>query len=319
MLVLNHEMRGLVHERALETWNVRNVRGGFSSAVEPPSIIVPAGAENVQPTSAYQCSLDVALGMGQHRRDVTHGPERALLLGPIKENFMITLRRSEERGHANHGWLDSYHTFSFAGYFDPNHVSFRSLRVINEDRVEPARGFGTHPHRDMEIISYVLEGALVHKDSMGNGSVIRPGDVQRMSAGTGVTHSEANASPTDKVHFLQIWIVPEKQGIEPGYEQKNFSTAEKQDQLRLVASRDGRDGSVTIHQDVNLYAAVLGNGQSVRHTLKPGRHSWVHVVRGQANVSGHVLHIGDAAAISDESEIVLSGLAGAELLLFDLA
>lgn len=232
---------------------------------------------------------------------------------------MITLRRSEERGHANHGWLDSYHTFSFAGYFDPNHVGFRSLRVINEDRVEPARGFGTHPHRDMEIISYVLEGALEHKDSMGNGSVIRPGDVQRMSAGSGVTHSEFNGSPTDKVHFLQIWIVPEKQSIEPGYEQKNFSTAEKQDQLRLVASRDGRDGSVTIHQDASVYATVLGNGQSVRHTLKPERHGWVHVARGEVNVSGHVLHSGDAAAISGESEIVLSGIAGAEVLLFDLA
>lgn len=232
---------------------------------------------------------------------------------------MITLRRSEERGHANHGWLDSYHTFSFAGYFDPKHVGFRSLRVINEDRVEPGRGFGTHPHRDMEIISYVIEGALEHKDSMGNGSVIRPGDVQRMSAGTGVTHSEFNGSPSDQVHFLQIWIVPENQGIPPGYEQKHFSTSEKQNQLRLVASSDGRDGSVTIHQDASVFATVLDTGQTVTYKLDAARHAWIHVVRGEVNASGHVLHSGDAAGVSGEPEIVLSGLKNAEVLLFDLA
>src|SRR5687768_5593269 len=180
---------------------------------------------------------------------------------------MMRIRRAQDRGHANHGWLDSHHTFSFADYYDPSHMGFRALRVINEDRVEPSRGFGTHPHRDMEIISYVLEGGLEHRDSMGTGSVIRPGDVQRMSAGTGVTHSEFNASRSDLVHFLQIWIMPEKRGITPSYEQKSFPEAERQGKLRLVASRDGRDGSVLVHQDVNLYASLLGAGEQVRYEV----------------------------------------------------
>lgn len=232
---------------------------------------------------------------------------------------MITLRRSDERGHANHGWLDSHHTFSFAGYFDPEHMGFRALRVINEDRVEAGRGFGTHPHRDMEILSYVIEGALEHKDSMGNGSVIRPGDVQRMSAGTGVTHSEFNGSRSARVHFLQIWIVPEKQGLAPGYEQKHFSTADKQGKLRLIASRNGQDGSVTIHQDARVFAAVLDAGQTVTYAPEAGRYVWVHVVQGEVKLADHALRGGDAAAIRGETEIVLSGLGNAEVLLFDLA
>lgn len=232
---------------------------------------------------------------------------------------MITLRRSQDRGYANHGWLESHHTFSFAGYLDPQHMNFRSLRVINEDRVEPGRGFGTHPHRDMEIISYVIEGALEHKDSMGTGSVIRPGDVQRMSAGTGVTHSEFNGSRTERVHFLQIWIIPEKQGLKPSYEQKNFSDAAKSGKLCLVASRDGRDGSVTIHQDARIYATLLASGQTVCHRLEPRRQAWIHVVRGDVDIAGQTLGSGDAVAISDEPEIKLSGLGSTEVLLFDLA
>ncbi|MDI3284160.1 pirin family protein [Polyangium sp. 15x6] len=232
---------------------------------------------------------------------------------------MITLRRSEDRGHANHGWLDSYHTFSFANYYDPAHMGFRSLRVINEDRVSPAQGFGTHPHRDMEIISYVLDGALEHKDSMGTGSVIRPGDVQRMSAGTGVTHSEFNGSRKELVHFLQIWIVPEARGIAPGYEQKNFSDAEKQGRLRLIASRDGRDGSVTIHQDASIYAALLSDGEEARYALAEGRHAYVHVAKGEVQLGGTVLHAGDGAAVSREKELVFTGHGKGEVLLFDLA
>src|SRR5262245_5659987 len=197
------------------------------------------------------------------------------------EAIVITLRKSNNRGHANHGWLDSHHTFSFADYYDPRHMGFRALRVINEDRVAPGAGFPTHPHRDMEIISYVLEGGLEHKDSMGTGSVIRPGDVQRMSAGTGVTHSEYNASKSELVHFLQIWLLPEQRNIKPSYEQKTFSADDKRKKLRLVGSRDGRDGSVTIHQDVDLYATRLEAGEALRHDLKPGRHAWVHVARGQ--------------------------------------
>ncbi|MDC3956454.1 pirin family protein [Polyangium jinanense] len=232
---------------------------------------------------------------------------------------MITLRRSEDRGHANHGWLDSYHTFSFANYYDPAHMGFRSLRVINEDRVSPAQGFGTHPHRDMEILSYVLDGALEHKDSMGTGSVIRPGDVQRMSAGTGVTHSEFNGSRKDRVHFLQIWIVPEARGIAPSYEQKNFSDADKQGRLRLIASRDGRDGSVTIHQDASVYAGLFSEGEEARHTLADGRHAYVHVAKGEVQLGGTVLRAGDGAAVSGEKELVFTGLGKGEVLLFDLA
>jgi len=232
---------------------------------------------------------------------------------------MITLRPAEQRGHAQHGWLDSYHSFSFASYYDPEQMSFASLRVINEDRVAPGTGFGTHSHQDMEIITYVLEGALQHKDSMGNSSIIRPGEVQRMSAGTGVAHSEQNPSKTEPVHLLQIWILPDKKGIEPGYEQKTFSPAEKQGSLRLVASPDGREGSVTVHQDAFLYVAALNAADSVRHTLAPGRKAYLQVARGGIDLNGHSLKQGDGARISAEREIILTGTDKAEILLFDLA
>jgi redox-sensitive bicupin YhaK (pirin superfamily) len=234
------------------------------------------------------------------------------------ENTMIALRKSAERGHANHGWLDTYHTFSFADYYDPAHMGFSVLRVINEDWVQPGQGFGTHGHRDMEIITYLLEGALEHKDSLGNGSVIRPGDVQRMSAGTGVMHSEFNASQSAGVHLLQIWIEPDRPGIRPGYEQKYFADAEKTDQLRLVASPDGRDGSVTIHQDALLYATLLNCDASVHHVLPPGRRAYVHVARGTVAVNGQPLQAGDAAKITAEAEITLTTPAQGEALLFDL-
>ncbi len=232
---------------------------------------------------------------------------------------MILIRKSSERGHFDHGWLDTYHTFSFADYYDTKWMGFRSLRVINEDRVQPGEGFGTHPHRDMEIITYVLEGALEHKDSMKNGSVIVPGEVQRMSAGTGVTHSEFNHSKTDPVHLLQIWIVPEKKGIQPGYEQKSIPLEEKKGRLRLIASHDGSEGSVTIHQDASVYASVLGAGDEIQHLLKPGRYAWVQVARGSATVNGQTLKAGDGAAFSEEKEVRLSGVKEAELLLFDLS
>jgi quercetin 2,3-dioxygenase len=233
---------------------------------------------------------------------------------------MITIRPAQERGAANFGWLDSRHTFSFGNYYDPRHMGFADLRVINEDKVTPGKGFGTHGHRDMEIISYVLEGALEHKDSIGTGSVIRPGDVQRMSAGTGIQHSEFNASNTDPVHFLQIWLLPEKKGIEPGYEQKTFSDAEKRGTLRLVGSRDGRDGSITIHQNVDLYASVLSEEDTVNYTLPEGRVAWVQVARGAIQLNGQTLTAGDGAAISEESQITLQGAAeNAEVLLFDMA
>ncbi|MBD3885786.1 pirin family protein [Phormidium tenue FACHB-886] len=233
---------------------------------------------------------------------------------------MITLRPAQERGSAYFGWLDSRHTFSFGEYFDPNHMGFANLRVINEDKVSPGQGFATHGHRDMEIISYVLEGALEHKDSLGTGSVIRPGDVQRMSAGTGIMHSEYNASKTEPVHFLQIWILPEKKGIEPGYEQKTFTDAEKQGGLRLVGSRDGRDGSITIHQNVDLFAATLHEGDEVSHTFANGRVAWLQVTRGAVQLNDRTLAAGDGAAISDESSITLRGTANdAEVLLFDMA
>ena len=231
----------------------------------------------------------------------------------------FTLRRSEERGKANFGWLDSKHSFSFGHYYDPEHMGFGPLRVINEDRVAPGGGFPTHPHNDMEIISYVLEGALEHKDSLGTGSVIRPGDVQRMSAGSGVRHSEYNASKTDPVHFLQIWIVPEKKGLAPSYEQKTFSVSEKRDELRLIGSRDGRDGSVTIHHDVDLYASVLTPGQSVRHVLRSGRGAWVQVARGSVTLNGERLQAGDGVAIERAGEIAIEASNAAEVLLFDMA
>jgi quercetin 2,3-dioxygenase len=232
---------------------------------------------------------------------------------------MLTLRKAEERGHANHGWLDSYHTFSFANYYDPAHMGFRSLRVINQDRVRGGMGFGTHPHRDMEIISYVLEGALEHKDSMGNGSIIAPGEVQRLTAGTGITHSEFNHSKTDEVHFLQIWILPNRQNLEPGYEQKHFSVEQKRDRLLLVASADGRDGSVTVNQDLNLYATVLSNGAEVTHTVEPSRHAWIQVARGKALLNGQSLEVGDGVAVSQPGELLLVGKDNAEILVFDLA
>jgi len=232
---------------------------------------------------------------------------------------MIVRRPAGERGHADHGWLDSRHTFSFADYHDPSHMGFRDLRVINEDRVQPGRGFGTHGHRDMEIISYVLDGALGHRDSMGTGSTMTPGDVQRMSAGTGVRHSEMNASTSEPVHFLQIWIIPERQGITPGYEQKRFENAEKQGQLRLIASRDGRDGSITIHQDVDLYASVLNAGDHVGLSLRPGRHAWIQVARGAVIVNGQPLEQGDGAAVSDETALEISATDASEILAFDLA
>ena len=232
---------------------------------------------------------------------------------------MIYVRKAEERGHFDHGWLNTYHMFSFSDYYDPRFMGFRDLRVINEDRVLPGMGFPTHPHRDMEIISYVLEGGLEHKDSMGTGSIIRPGEVQRMSAGTGVTHSEYNHSKEELVHFLQIWIIPEKKGLKPGYEQKNFPREEKLNQLRLVASRDGREGSVTIHQDVNLYATVLEASQQVEYQIQPNRHAWIQVVRGKLQLNDRLLNAGDGVAISEEQLLTLSAKdESAEALVFDL-
>jgi len=231
---------------------------------------------------------------------------------------MFAIRHASERGHANHGWLDSYHTFSFGSYYDPRHTGFSNLRVINDDTVAPGAGFGSHSHSDMEIISYVLEGALKHEDSMGNGSVIRPGDVQRMSAGTGVTHSEFNASDAEPVHFLQIWVVPEREGLKPGYEQKAFADEEKRGRLRLVGSRDGRDDSVTIHQDVDLYAALLGDGERVSHALADGRKGWVQVARGSASLNDRQLYPGDGVAIQGPVSVDILASSEAEILLFDM-
>jgi hypothetical protein len=232
---------------------------------------------------------------------------------------MSEIRRSQERGHAEHGWLDSFHSFSFADYYDPQHMGFGALRVINEDRVRPGRGFGTHGHRDMEIISYVLEGGLAHKDSMGNGSVIRRGDVQRMSAGTGVTHSEFNASDKEPVHFLQIWIEPAVRGIQPGYEEKKFDDASKRGRLRLIASPDGREGSVTIHQDASLYAALVDGSESLAFDARAGRKVYVHVIRGSVEVNGQPLSGGDAIKLTGESTVRITNGRDAEVLLFDLA
>ena len=233
---------------------------------------------------------------------------------------MLTHRRAEERGRADFGWLDSRHTFSFGHYHDPEHMGFGPLRVINDDRVAPGGGFPTHPHSDMEIISYVLDGALEHRDSLGTGSVIRPGDVQRMSAGTGIRHSEFNASKTEPVHFLQIWIIPEQRGLAPGYEQKAFGDDEKRNRLRLVGSRNGRDGSVTIHRDVDLYATRLDDGATVRHEVRAGRAAWVQVARGTATLNGTQLHPGDGVAVASAGPIALTGTSDdAEILLFDMA
>jgi len=232
---------------------------------------------------------------------------------------MLELRKAGDRGHANHGWLDSFHSFSFADYYDPAHMGFGALRVINEDRIQPGKGFGTHGHRDMEIISYVLEGALAHKDSMGNGSSIVPGDVQRMSAGKGVLHSEYNHSADGVTHFLQIWIEPDVTGIAPGYEQKHFDAASRRGRLRLIASPDGREGSVQIHQDAHVYAALLDGAERAALALRPGRRAYVHVARGQVNVNGQPLAAGDALKATETAEIVLEGGEQAEVLLFDLA
>jgi quercetin 2,3-dioxygenase len=231
---------------------------------------------------------------------------------------MMEIRKSADRGYADHGWLRSFHTFSFADYQDPAHMGFSALRVINEDRVQPGMGFGTHGHRDMEIISYVLDGALEHKDSMGNGSVIRPGDVQRMSAGTGVQHSEFNASKSAVVHFLQVWIQPNVTGIAPGYEEKHFDAASKRGKLKLVASPDGRDGSVKIHQDAALYAALVDGAEKITHTLPAGRRAYVHVARGGISVNGQALAAGDAVKLSGEPVITLDKGQEAEVLLFEL-
>ena len=232
---------------------------------------------------------------------------------------MLELRKAADRGHADHGWLRSFHSFSFADYHDPAHMGFGDLRVINEDRVQPGMGFGTHGHRDMEIISYVLEGALEHKDSMGNGSVIRPGDVQRMSAGTGVRHSEFNPSQSELVHFLQIWIEPDVTGIPPGYEEKHFDDASKRGRLRLIASSDGADGSVKIRQDARLYAALIDGHETVAHALAPGRRAYLHVARGSVTANGQPLAAGDALKAEGLSEIAVERGNQAELLLFDLA
>jgi len=232
---------------------------------------------------------------------------------------MLRIRKADERGHFDFGWLNTYHTFSFDQYYDPNHMAFRSLRVINEDRVAPATGFPTHSHRDMEIITYILEGELRHQDSMGNGSVIRPGDVQRMTAGTGVAHSEFNASQSEPVHLLQIWILPNQRNLTPGYEQKAFGEDERRGQLRLIASPDGRAGSVTINQDANVFASLLQPGDSVEYKMSPERHAWIQLARGAVLVNGEALSQGDGAALSEESSIRIDAEGPAEVLLFDLA
>ncbi|HXK22652.1 MAG TPA: pirin family protein [Myxococcota bacterium] len=232
---------------------------------------------------------------------------------------MLNVRKATDRGHAQHGWLDSFHTFSFADYYDPQHMGFRALRVINEDRVQPAQGFGRHSHRDMEIVTYVIEGALAHQDSLGNGSVIRPGDVQRMSAGRGISHSEYNHSESELVYFLQIWLLPEQAGLPPSYEQKHFAQSERAGRLRLVASRDGRDGSVRVHQDVALYAGLLAPGEKASLALAAGRHAWVQVVRGALTLDGTALAAGDGAALSDAPRLEVVAREPSELLVFDLA
>ena len=232
---------------------------------------------------------------------------------------MITIRKAEERGHADHGWLNAYHTFSFATYHDPAYVGFRSLRVINEDRVQPGKGFGTHPHHDMEIVTYVLEGALEHKDSMGNGQVLTPGEFQRMSAGTGITHSEFNPSQSEPVHLYQIWLLPTKNGIEPSYEQKRFDDGGMTNQLRLVASPDAAGGSLRIHQDTRILLAKLDSGQQITHELLLGRHAWLQVLRGAVKLNNNQLDTSDGASISEESFLIIQASENAEVMLFDLA
>ncbi|MEN9261367.1 MAG: pirin family protein [Thermostichus sp. HHBFW_bins_43] len=232
---------------------------------------------------------------------------------------MLTLRKREERGHVKIGWLDTYHSFSFGEYYDPRYMGFRALRVINDDRISPSAGFPTHGHRDMEIVTYVLEGSLEHKDSLGTGSVIRPGEIQRMTAGTGIRHSEYNHSADEAVHLLQIWILPERENLEPSYEQKTTGLAEHPNEFRLIASRDGRQGSVTVHQDVNLYAGLIEPGHIIRQRLDEQRYGWLQMARGNATLNGLPLREGDGVAIARESELKLFSEEGAEVLLFDLA
>lgn len=231
---------------------------------------------------------------------------------------MIALRPRDERGHFDHGWLKTYHTFSFAGYYDPQHIRFRSLRVMNEDWVAAGQGFGTHPHENMEIVTYILEGALEHKDSMGNGEVLRPSEFQRMSAGTGITHSEFNPSPAEPVHLYQIWLLPSQKGLEPSYEQKAFDKTGRKNRWQVVASPDGRDGSLTIHQDAVIHLADLDAGAKLDYPLGDKRHAWLQVLRGTANLNGHALSAGDGAAFSDEPGLSLATNSSAEVMLFDL-
>lgn len=232
---------------------------------------------------------------------------------------MIRVRKASERGHFDHGWLDTYHTFSFGRYYDPRQMGFRALRVINEDRVAPGTGFGTHPHEDMEIVTYVLSGALAHRDSLGTGSTIRPGELQRMTAGTGIRHSEFNPSAAEPVHLYQIWLEPEREGLEPSYEQRAFPEEERLNRLRLVASPDGQDGSLVIRQDARLYLATLDGGREVRHELTPGRHAWLQVLRGGVGLDGLALSAGDGAAVGDEPGLAIRADGRSEVLLFDLA
>ncbi len=232
---------------------------------------------------------------------------------------MISLRKGQDRGHAHHGWLESYHSFSFADYMDPRHMGWGNLRVINEDRIAAGTGFGTHGHRDMEIVSYVLDGALAHRDNMGNGTAILPGDVQRMSAGRGVMHSEFNHAKDASTHFLQIWILPDQRGIDPGYEQKHFGPEDKRGRLRLVASRDAREGSVRLHADADLYAGLFDGAERAELAIDPARKAYVHLVRGSLQANGHALQAGDALLLAQESAVVLAQGADAEVLVFDLA
>lgn len=232
---------------------------------------------------------------------------------------MIWVRKSVDRGHFDHGWLDTRHTFSFGRYYDPKQMGFRSLRVINEDRVKPGEGFGAHPHEDMEIVTYVLEGGLAHRDSLGTGSVIRPGELQQMTAGTGITHSEYNASPVEPVHFYQIWLLPEREGLPPSYEQRKFPVEERKNRLRLVASPDGSDGSLTIHQDARLFLADLDGERLLTHSLPAGRHAWLQVLRGNVDLSGLALTAGDGAALSEESKLAIRSDGASEVMLFDLS
>jgi quercetin 2,3-dioxygenase len=231
---------------------------------------------------------------------------------------MITVRPASERGQGQYGWLDTRHTFSFNNYHDPRHTSFRALRVMNEDWIAPGQGFGTHGHRDMEIVTYVLEGALAHKDSLGNGSVLRPGEFQRMTAGTGIEHSEFNPSDSEPVHLYQIWLFPERRGLVPSYDQRAFAEGERQGKLRVVASPDGRDGSLTIHQDAEVFLSTLDVGNQVTHELAPGRHAWIQVLRGAVKLKDMTLSAGDGAAVSDESLVYLGAVEPAEVMLFDL-